>query len=143
MKTEQLKMWDDRFGKQEFAYGVEPNDYLKEQLEKLNKGNIFFPAEGEGRNAVYAAKQGWDVSAFDISKEGKRKADAWDSFSLLMPREVDLLQGFRFSQEKGRLPLSEAGSFFLVVERPSRSTAGRKPCATELRSQKPEFKMDV
>ncbi|MEM6632625.1 MAG: class I SAM-dependent methyltransferase, partial [Bacteroidota bacterium] len=37
-------------------------------------GKILFPAEGEGRNAVYAAKMGWEVSAFDISVEGKRKA---------------------------------------------------------------------
>jgi len=34
-----------------------------------------FPAEGEGRNAVFAAKQGWDVTAFDPSIEGKRKAE--------------------------------------------------------------------
>jgi ubiquinone/menaquinone biosynthesis C-methylase UbiE len=33
------------------------------------------PAEGEGRNAVYAAKLGFNVSAFDISLEGKNKAD--------------------------------------------------------------------
>lgn len=37
-------------------------------------GSILFPAEGEGRNAVYAAKRGWAVSAFDISMEGKNKA---------------------------------------------------------------------
>ncbi|WP_117883611.1 class I SAM-dependent methyltransferase [Aureibaculum luteum] len=74
MREEQLKMWDDRFANQEYTYGVEPNAYLKEQLEKLQPGKILFPAEGEGRNAVYAAKLGWDVSAFDLSKEGRKKA---------------------------------------------------------------------
>jgi len=44
-------------------------------LEKLNVGTILFPAEGEGRNAVFAANLGWTVSAFDISMEGKKKAD--------------------------------------------------------------------
>ncbi|QCX39697.1 methyltransferase domain-containing protein [Aureibaculum algae] len=74
MREEQLKMWDDRFANQEYTYGVQPNAYLKEQLEKLNPGKILFPAEGEGRNAVYAAKLGFDVSAFDLSKEGRKKA---------------------------------------------------------------------
>jgi 2-polyprenyl-3-methyl-5-hydroxy-6-metoxy-1,4-benzoquinol methylase len=66
--------WNDRYSKDEYAYGEQPNNYLKEQLEKLNAGTILFPAEGEGRNAVFAAKRGWSVSAFDISVEGKRKA---------------------------------------------------------------------
>ncbi len=66
--------WNDRYSKDEFAYGEEPNNYLKEQLTKLTPGTILFPAEGEGRNAVYAAKLGWTVSAFDISSEGKNKA---------------------------------------------------------------------
>ena len=67
--------WNERYSQEEFAYGEEPNQYLKEQLEKLKAGTILFPAEGEGRNAVFAAQLGWDVSAFDISKEGKNKAN--------------------------------------------------------------------
>ena len=69
-----IKRWDDRYRQEEFAYGEQPNNYLKEQLEKLNAGSILFPAEGEGRNAVFAAGLGWKVSAFDISMEGKNKA---------------------------------------------------------------------
>ncbi len=68
------EFWDDRYSKDEFAYGKHPNNYLKEQLEKLEVGSILFPAEGEGRNAVFAATLGWSVSAFDISTEGKNKA---------------------------------------------------------------------
>lgn len=66
--------WDDRYKSEEFAYGEEPNNYLKEQIEKLNPTSILFPAEGEGRNAIFAAKLGWKVSAFDISEEGRNKA---------------------------------------------------------------------
>ncbi|WP_456314564.1 class I SAM-dependent methyltransferase [Pseudomonas shirazensis] len=66
--------WDDRYSNEEFAYGEEPNNFFKEQIEKLNAGAILFPAEGEGRNAIYAAKLGWTVAAFDISAEGKNKA---------------------------------------------------------------------
>ncbi len=68
------KVWEDRFGKDEFAYGTEPNDFLKTQIALLQPGKILFAAEGEGRNAVFAAKNGWEVSAFDISQEGKKKA---------------------------------------------------------------------
>jgi SAM-dependent methyltransferase len=66
--------WNERYSASEFAYGEEPNNYLKEWLEKLKIGKILFPAEGEGRNAVFAAKLGWTVSAFDISTEGQKKA---------------------------------------------------------------------
>ncbi|MDW8850877.1 class I SAM-dependent methyltransferase [Flavobacterium sp. MMLR14_040] len=66
--------WDDRYSNEEFAYGEEPNNFFKEEIEKLNAGTILLPAEGEGRNAVYAAKLGWKVAAFDISEEGKNKA---------------------------------------------------------------------
>ncbi|MFC5976687.1 class I SAM-dependent methyltransferase [Flavobacterium salmonis] len=74
MTTPWAQRWDDRYSKEEFAYGEEPNNYLKEQLEKLNPGTILFPAEGEGRNAVFAARIGWKADAFDISAEGKNKA---------------------------------------------------------------------
>lgn len=76
-KTEDIwaSRWNDRYRNEEYAYGVEPNAFLMEQLQKLDPATILFPAEGEGRNAVYAAGLGWNVSAFDISKEGKNKAD--------------------------------------------------------------------
>jgi hypothetical protein len=48
--------WNDRYSNSAFAYGEEPNNFFKEQIEKLNPETILFPAEGEGRNAVYAAK---------------------------------------------------------------------------------------
>ncbi len=69
-----ISRWNERYSKEEFAYGEQPNNFLKEQLEKLSPGAILFPAEGEGRNAVFAATHDWNVSAFDISSEGRNKA---------------------------------------------------------------------
>ena len=66
--------WDKRYAETEFAYGVLPNEFLKEQLQNLSAGKILFVCEGEGRNAVFAAKQNWNVEAFDLSAEGKKKA---------------------------------------------------------------------
>lgn len=68
------EFWNNRFDDKDFAYGTKPNDFLKEELEKLPSGNILFVCEGEGRNAVFAAKQNWSVESFDLSEEGKRKA---------------------------------------------------------------------
>lgn len=67
--------WNKRYSSQEFAYGESPNNFVKQELEKIKPGKIIFPAEGEGRNAVYAATLGWEVSAFDPSIEGKKKAE--------------------------------------------------------------------
>ncbi len=69
------QFWDDRYSKEAFAYGEGPNAFLAEQLPSLKPGRILFPAEGEGRNAVYAASLGWDAVAFDISTAGRLKAE--------------------------------------------------------------------
>lgn len=69
------EMWDNRYSSEEYAYGIAPNEFFKEALNKYAlSGSILLPAEGEGRNAVYAAKTGLAVTAFDISIEGKNKA---------------------------------------------------------------------
>ncbi|CAH8286441.1 methyltransferase family protein [Mariniflexile fucanivorans] len=69
------EMWDKRYSADEYAYGIAPNVFFKDAIKKYNlKGKMLLPAEGEGRNAVYAAKNGLDVTAFDISLEGKKKA---------------------------------------------------------------------
>jgi 2-polyprenyl-3-methyl-5-hydroxy-6-metoxy-1,4-benzoquinol methylase len=66
--------WNERYRAETYAYGETPNQYFKEQLDRLAPGKILLPAEGEGRNAVYAAQMGWEVYAFDQSEAGKHKA---------------------------------------------------------------------
>lgn len=70
-----MNFWDERYAAEEYAYGTEPNLFFKQELETLKPGKILLPGEGEGRNAVYAARQGWQVLAFDSSAEGKKKAE--------------------------------------------------------------------
>lgn len=73
--TKIKEMWNERYSAEDYAYGITPNVFLKNAIEKYNlKGKMLFPGEGEGRNAVYAAKNGLEVTAFDISTEGKNKA---------------------------------------------------------------------
>jgi SAM-dependent methyltransferase len=66
--------WNDRYGRAEYAYGKEPNVFFKEQLALLQPGKILLPAEGEGRNAVYAAEKKWQVSAYDWAENAHKKA---------------------------------------------------------------------
>ena len=66
--------WDERYKSEEYAYGTSPNLFFKEWLQKFPPGSILMPAEGEGRNGVFAAQSGWRVTAFDLSVEGKAKA---------------------------------------------------------------------
>ena len=66
--------WNQRFGEPGFAYGLEPNTFLVSVAEQLPKGPILSLAEGEGRNAVYLAKLGFDVTAVDASEVGLAKA---------------------------------------------------------------------
>lgn len=66
--------WDERYKDHEFAYGKEPNIFFKEWLLKFEPGSILMPADGEGRNGVFAAQLGWNVTSFDLSAEGQSKA---------------------------------------------------------------------
>lgn len=67
--------WDDRYANPEFIYGVEPNRYFENKLNTIYpKGRLLLPAEGEGRNAIYASLSGWNVTAFDSSVVAKHKA---------------------------------------------------------------------
>ena len=69
-------MWNERYAEEGYAYGEEPNVFFRDSLMKISDqpGRILLPAEGQGRNAVFAAKLGWEVIAFDKSEEGKKKA---------------------------------------------------------------------
>ncbi|MCZ4696273.1 class I SAM-dependent methyltransferase [Ancylomarina euxinus] len=99
MDKSQSEMWDERYSSESFVYGIDPNLFFKEELQKLSVGRLLLPAEGEGRNAVFAASQSWQVSAFDLSKEGRLKA-----LELARKNQVDIdyeLAGFEdFSFEK-------------------------------------------
>ncbi|MCL6523882.1 MAG: class I SAM-dependent methyltransferase [Thermoflavifilum sp.] len=68
------QFWDERYGQPEYVYGKQPNKFFQEQIDQLSPGRILLPAEGEGRNGVYAAQKGWRVDAFDISAKGRHKA---------------------------------------------------------------------
>ncbi len=68
-------MWDERYNSDEYAYGKDPNRFLAENYQSIPKGEVLSLAEGEGRNAVFLAKQGYSVTAVDGSAVGLKKAE--------------------------------------------------------------------
>lgn len=67
-------MWDEKYNVEDYIYGIEPNDFLREHFTALPKGDVLCLAEGEGRNAVFLAKNGYNVTAVDSSSVGLEKA---------------------------------------------------------------------
>jgi 2-polyprenyl-3-methyl-5-hydroxy-6-metoxy-1,4-benzoquinol methylase len=71
--------WDGRYDREIYVYGKEPVAFLKDKLHRLKKGKALVLAMGEGRNAVYLAQHGFDVTGVDISsvaiEKCKRLAD--------------------------------------------------------------------
>lgn len=74
-KTYDGNFWDKRYDQDEYVYGTQVNDFLREHSHILkHESHILCIAEGEGRNAVYLATQGHKVSAVDMSTVGRQKA---------------------------------------------------------------------
>jgi SAM-dependent methyltransferase len=67
-------MWDERFDTPEYIYGTQPNDFLISVANEIPPSKVLCLADGEGRNGVYLASLGYDVTAVDQSAVGLAKA---------------------------------------------------------------------
>ncbi|MBT7863595.1 MAG: methyltransferase domain-containing protein [Gemmatimonadetes bacterium] len=65
--------WNRRYEREMYVYGKEPVDFLPLVIDRLPRGRALVLAAGEGRNAVYLAQQGFDVTAVDVSSTGLQK----------------------------------------------------------------------
>ena len=69
-------MWDERYSEDAYAFGTEPNDFLRASLDMLPDGTALCIGDGEGRNGVWLAEQGFAVTSVDASSVGMAKARA-------------------------------------------------------------------
>jgi SAM-dependent methyltransferase len=69
-------MWNQKFDRDDYFYGIEPNAFIKEQCEgmHLKDAHVMCLGEGEGRNALFLAEKKADVVALDASDIGLAKA---------------------------------------------------------------------
>jgi 2-polyprenyl-3-methyl-5-hydroxy-6-metoxy-1,4-benzoquinol methylase len=115
--------WNKRFSTPEYLFGEEPNAFLVAQAALLGHGRALALADGEGRNSVWLAQQGFTVDAFDFSAPAVEKAKAlaskhqvsvnyactdWQSFDW-QPLHYDLVAGifFQFATPHERAELFE------------------------------------
>ena len=68
--------WDHFYKEKSYIYGKDPVSFLKEMIEQIPTGKAFVPAMGEGRNAVFLAKRGFQVLGNDLSEVAVDKARA-------------------------------------------------------------------
>jgi SAM-dependent methyltransferase len=67
-------MWDERFDTSEYIYGTQPNDFLVSVADEIPPSKVLCLADGEGRNGVYLASLGYEVTTVDQSAVGLAKA---------------------------------------------------------------------
>lgn len=71
----ELERWNGRFAAEDYVFGTAPNAFLAAQAPLLTPGlRALCIADGEGRNSVWLARQGLQVTAFDFSPVGIAKA---------------------------------------------------------------------
>lgn len=85
------EFWNHRYGLPGWAYGTEPNDFLREAAPLL-EGPVLCLGEGEGRNAVFLAQRGLAVTAIDLSPKALEKAQqlAAERGARITTQEADL-----------------------------------------------------
>ncbi|MEM7736796.1 MAG: class I SAM-dependent methyltransferase [Deinococcota bacterium] len=69
-----MTFWNQRYSTEGYAFGTQPNDFLAASLAHIPMGNVLCVADGEGRNGVYLAEQGYQVTSVDLSEVGLAKA---------------------------------------------------------------------
>ncbi|MGH3901182.1 MAG: DUF397 domain-containing protein [Pseudonocardiaceae bacterium] len=66
--------WDERYRTSELIWKAGPNQWVRQHMRDLPPGTALDLASGEGRNAVWLADRGWQVTAIDFSVVAMDKA---------------------------------------------------------------------
>jgi SAM-dependent methyltransferase len=74
MTRADLDRWNQRFAEEGYLFGEAPNRFLVSHASALPPGRALCVADGEGRNGVWLAQQGWQVVSLDFSDVAQRKA---------------------------------------------------------------------
>lgn len=73
----QKEFWNNKFSREGFLYGIKPNMYIASKTNLLPRGSkVLCLGEGEGRNAIFFAKKGFNVTAIDASDIGLSKLES-------------------------------------------------------------------
>lgn len=136
--------WDERYAASELVWSAEPNRFVAEELAALPPGRAADLAAGEGRNAIWLARRGWQVTAVDFSQvaldKGRRlagdtpvewvrgDATSWQSsepLDLAVLAYLQLVAHERRAAVRGAVgSLAPGGTFLLVAHDTTNLTEG-------------------
>jgi SAM-dependent methyltransferase len=75
--------WDERYAASDLVWSVGPNQFVEDECGELPPGRALDLAAGEGRNAIWLARRGWEVTAVDFSRVALEKGRK-------LAREIDV-----------------------------------------------------
>lgn len=136
--------WDERYAAAELVWSAEPNQFVAAELADLPPGRALDLAAGEGRNAIWLARRGWEVTAADFSQvaldKGRRlagdtpvrwvcaDATAWDepaAYDLVVLAYLQLAEAERRAAVRAAYAsLTPGGTFLLVAHDSTNLTEG-------------------
>ncbi len=121
------QIWDEKFSREGYFYGFEPNAFIESKTTLLvPQSKVLCLGEGEGRNAVYLADKGFQVTALDASAIGMTKA-----LALASKRSVSFnVQLLDLQQWDPKENYDAIVTSYLHLEEPLRTQAFRKAIST-------------
>jgi protein-L-isoaspartate O-methyltransferase len=107
-RTQQLdaERWDKYFAAEHPAFNTHPNGFLIDMVKGRQPGKALDVAMGQGRNSIWLAQQGWDVSGFDIAEQAMTSANQQAAkLGVKIHTEVNTIEGFDYGESRWDLIL--------------------------------------
>ena len=116
--------WDERYAASQLVWSATPNQFVASELVDLSPGRALELATGEGRNALWLAERGWQVTAVDFSQVALHKARALqERHEHGRDMQVDWVHADVLAYDAGRVPYDLAVLAYLQLEADERRTA--------------------
>jgi SAM-dependent methyltransferase len=128
------RAWDERYAATELVWSATPNQFVAAELADLRPGRALDLATGEGRNALWLAERGWEVTAVDFSQVG---LDKGRTLQTQHPRgrdlHVDWVHDDALTYDPGPVSFDLALVAYLQLPADERRTAVRRAfdCLTD------------
>lgn len=121
------RAWDERYAATELVWSATPNQFVAAELADLPPGRAIDVAAGEGRNALWLAERGWQVTALDFSLVGLDKGRTLqERHERGRDLHVDWVHGDALAFDPGPVAYDLAVTAYLQLPAEDRRTAARR-----------------
>lgn len=118
--------WDRRYAEAALVWSAGPNRFVESELADLSPGRAIDVAAGEGRNSIWLAERGWDVTAVDFSQAGLDKGRELQARGGGMELRIDWVRADAVEDDLGRGLYDLAVVAYLQLPADLRRTAVRR-----------------